>query len=32
MSLYRSLGFDAQDDRYGGRNLLLRLHLHPADA
>ena len=26
-ALYRSFGFDAQDDRYGGRNLLMRLHL-----
>jgi GNAT superfamily N-acetyltransferase len=26
-SLYRSMGFDAQDDRYGGRNLFMRLHL-----
>ena len=29
-ALYRSLGFDAQDDRYGGRNLFMRLHLPPA--
>ena len=27
LALYRSFGFDAQDDRYGGRNLFLRLHL-----
>ena len=27
LALYRSFGFDAQDDRYGGRNLLVRLHL-----
>jgi ribosomal protein S18 acetylase RimI-like enzyme len=27
--LYRSLGFSAQDDRYGGQNLLMRLHLEP---
>ena len=27
LALYRSLGFDAQDDRYGGRNLFMRLHL-----
>ena len=26
-ALYRSAGFDAQDDRYGGRNLFMRLHL-----
>ena len=26
-ALYRSFGFDAQDDRYGGRNLFMRLHL-----
>jgi GNAT superfamily N-acetyltransferase len=26
-ALYRSVGFDAQDDRYGGRNLLMRLRL-----
>ena len=25
--LYRSFGFSAQDDRYGGRNLFMRLHL-----
>jgi ribosomal protein S18 acetylase RimI-like enzyme len=30
LGLYRSFGFDAQDDRYGGRNLLMRLPLeHP---
>jgi GNAT superfamily N-acetyltransferase len=28
-ALYKSFGFDAQDDRYGGRNLLMRLHLDP---
>lgn len=28
-ALYRSAGFDAQDDRYGGRNLFMRLHLEP---
>ncbi len=27
LALYRSFGFSAQDDRYGGRNLLARLHL-----
>ena len=27
MALYGSFGFDAQDDRYGGRNLFMRLHL-----
>ena len=27
LALYRSFGFDPQDDRYGGRNLLVRLHL-----
>jgi ribosomal protein S18 acetylase RimI-like enzyme len=27
LALYRSAGFDAQDDRYGGRNLFWRLHL-----
>ena len=27
LALYRSFGFDAQDDRYGARNLLARLHL-----
>ncbi len=30
-ALYRSFGFDAQDDRYGGRNLFMRLHLERAD-
>ncbi len=29
LALYRTFGFDAQDDRYGGRNLLARLHLVP---
>jgi GNAT superfamily N-acetyltransferase len=29
-ALYRSFGFDAQDDRYGGRNLFMRLHLERA--
>ena len=29
LALYRSFGFDAQDDRYGARNLLVRLHLLP---
>ena len=29
IALYESLGFDAQDDRYGGRNLFMRLHLEP---
>jgi ribosomal protein S18 acetylase RimI-like enzyme len=29
LALYRSFGFDTQDDRYGGRNLLARLHLVP---
>lgn len=28
-ALYTSAGFDAQDDRYGGRNLFMRLHLEP---
>ena len=28
-ALYRSAGFDAQDDRYGGDNLFMRLHLEP---
>jgi GNAT superfamily N-acetyltransferase len=32
LALYRSRGFDAQDDRYGGRNLLARRHLDPAPA
>ena len=27
LGLYTSLGFDAQDDRYGGRNLFMRKHL-----
>jgi ribosomal protein S18 acetylase RimI-like enzyme len=27
LSLYRSLGFDNRDDRYGGGNLFMRLHL-----
>ena len=27
LALYQSAGFDAQDDRYGGRNLFLRKHL-----
>jgi GNAT superfamily N-acetyltransferase len=27
LALYRSFGFDPQDDRYGGRNLFARLHL-----
>ena len=27
LALYGSFGFDAQDDRYGGRNLLMRLPL-----
>jgi GNAT superfamily N-acetyltransferase len=30
LALYRSFGFDAQDDRYGGRNLFMRLHLERA--
>ena len=30
LALYRSFGFDAQDDRYGGRNLFWRLHLDPS--
>ena len=29
LALYRSFGFDTQDDRYGGRNLFFRLHLDP---
>jgi GNAT superfamily N-acetyltransferase len=29
LALYRSFGFDTQDDRYGGRNLFWRLHLDP---
>jgi len=32
LALYRSVGFDAQDDRYGGRNLFARLHLDPPGA
>ncbi len=27
LHLYESFGFSAQDDRYGGRNMLMRLHL-----
>ena len=27
LALYRSFGFDNQDDRYGGGNLFMRLHL-----
>ena len=27
LALYGSFGFDARDDRYGGRNLFMRLHL-----
>lgn len=27
LALYESMGFTAQDDRYGGRNLFLRKHL-----
>jgi ribosomal protein S18 acetylase RimI-like enzyme len=27
LALYRSLGFDNRDDRYGGSNLFMRLHL-----
>jgi ribosomal protein S18 acetylase RimI-like enzyme len=27
LALYRSLGFDDRDDRYGGGNLFMRLHL-----
>jgi GNAT superfamily N-acetyltransferase len=27
LALYRAFGFDAQDDRYGGRNLMMRHHL-----
>jgi ribosomal protein S18 acetylase RimI-like enzyme len=30
LALYGSLGFSAQDDRYGGRNLLMRRTLDPA--
>jgi GNAT superfamily N-acetyltransferase len=29
LALYRSLGFDNRDDRYGGGNLFMRLHLEP---
>lgn len=29
--LYESVGFSAQDDRYGGRNLFMRYHLPPQD-
>ncbi|HEV2813494.1 MAG TPA: GNAT family N-acetyltransferase [Solirubrobacteraceae bacterium] len=29
LAVYESFGFSAQDDRYGGRNLLMRLHLEP---
>lgn len=32
LTLYRSAGFDARDDRYGGRNLFMRLHLGRDDA
>ncbi len=28
LHLYESFGFSAQDDRYGGRNMLMRLHLN----
>jgi len=31
LALYRSLGFDNRDDRYGGGNLFMRLHLEPSD-
>jgi ribosomal protein S18 acetylase RimI-like enzyme len=27
LALYRSVGFDNRDDRYGGGNLFMRLHL-----
>ena len=27
LALYRSAGFDNRDDRYGGGNLFMRLHL-----
>jgi GNAT superfamily N-acetyltransferase len=27
LALYRSMGFDNRDDRYGGGNLFMRLHL-----
>ena len=30
LKVYESLGFSAQDDRYGGRNLLMRKHLEAA--
>lgn len=30
LALYRSLGFDEHDPRYGGANLLMRLHLEEA--
>ena len=29
LALYRSLGFDNHDARYGGGNLFMRLHLEP---
>ena len=29
LAVYESLGFSAQDDRYGGRNLFMRLRLEP---
>jgi ribosomal protein S18 acetylase RimI-like enzyme len=29
LALYRSLGFDNDDPRYGGGNLFMRLHLDP---
>lgn len=29
LALYRSLGFGNRDDRYGGDNLFMRLHLEP---
>lgn len=29
LAVYESFGFSAQDDRYGKRNLLMRLHLEP---
>jgi ribosomal protein S18 acetylase RimI-like enzyme len=29
LALYRSAGFDNRDDRYGGGNLFMRLHLEP---
>jgi len=31
LALYRSLGFGNRDDRYGGDNLFMRLHLAPRD-